>query len=80
MYKINSHLPLFLESCYLSFLVYGFSITVIAIKHSDATIFQVLSKEDAETLNLCKKMMERGEWPPMMVVFDPVEGYVHLLA
>ncbi|BAT83083.1 Histone-lysine N-methyltransferase [Vigna angularis] len=36
---------------------------------------QVLSKEDTETLNLCKSMMERGEWPPLMVVFDPLEGF-----
>ncbi|KAG5233683.1 PHD finger family protein [Salix suchowensis] len=36
---------------------------------------QVLSKEDTETLNLCKKMMNRGEWPPLMVVFDPKEGF-----
>ncbi|KAI3457978.1 hypothetical protein Pfo_014641 [Paulownia fortunei] len=36
---------------------------------------QVLSKDDAETLNLCKNMMERGEWPPLMVVFDPWEGF-----
>ncbi|XP_022890397.1 histone-lysine N-methyltransferase ATXR6-like [Olea europaea var. sylvestris] len=36
---------------------------------------QVLSKEDAETLRLCKNMMERGEWPPLMVVFDPLEGF-----
>ncbi|KAL9334592.1 hypothetical protein Peur_071773 [Populus x canadensis] len=36
---------------------------------------QVLSKEDAETLNLCKRMMNRGEWPPLMVVFDPKEGF-----
>ncbi|KAA8533576.1 hypothetical protein F0562_030990 [Nyssa sinensis] len=36
---------------------------------------QVLSKEDTETLNLCKNMMERGEWPPLMVVFDPQEGF-----
>ncbi|KAJ6410977.1 hypothetical protein OIU84_007681 [Salix udensis] len=36
---------------------------------------QVLSKEDAETLNLCKKMMDGGEWPPLMVVFDPEEGF-----
>ncbi|KAL1813705.1 hypothetical protein ACET3Z_023770 [Daucus carota] len=36
---------------------------------------QVMSKEDTETLNLCKSMMERGEWPPLMVVFDPVEGF-----
>ena len=36
--------------------------------------FQVLSKEDNETLNLCQNMMETGEWPPLMVVFDPQEG------
>ncbi|XP_042378180.1 histone-lysine N-methyltransferase ATXR6-like [Zingiber officinale] len=36
---------------------------------------QVLSKEDTETLNLCKKMMEKGEWPPLMVVYDPLEGF-----
>ncbi|KAL6127536.1 hypothetical protein ACLB2K_070901 [Fragaria x ananassa] len=36
---------------------------------------QVLSKEDFETLNLCKIMMERGECPPLMVVFDPQEGF-----
>ncbi|KAA0042532.1 histone-lysine N-methyltransferase ATXR6 [Cucumis melo var. makuwa] len=39
---------------------------------------QVLPKEDVETLNLCRSMMERGEWPPLMVVFDPREGYVNL--
>lgn len=38
------------------------------------TVFQVLSKEDFETLNLCKSMMDRGECPPLMVVFDPQEG------
>ncbi|XP_062120055.1 histone-lysine N-methyltransferase ATXR6 [Humulus lupulus] len=36
---------------------------------------QILSKEDSETLNLCKSMMERGEWPPLMVAFDPQEGF-----
>ncbi|KAJ4957947.1 hypothetical protein NE237_025058 [Protea cynaroides] len=36
---------------------------------------QVLSREDTETLNLCKSMMERGEWPPFMVVFDSQEGF-----
>ncbi|KAM1054901.1 hypothetical protein ACFX15_002105 [Malus domestica] len=36
---------------------------------------QVMSKEDTETLNLCKSMMERGECPPLMVVFDPKEGF-----
>ncbi|MBA0794650.1 hypothetical protein Gohar_018959 [Gossypium harknessii] len=36
---------------------------------------QILPKEDIETLNLCKKMMEKGECPPLMVVFDPVEGF-----
>ncbi|KAH9724236.1 Histone-lysine N-methyltransferase ATXR6 [Citrus sinensis] len=36
---------------------------------------QVLSKEDIETLNLCKRMMNRGEWPPLMVEYDPKEGF-----
>ncbi|KAK7243333.1 hypothetical protein RIF29_38126 [Crotalaria pallida] len=36
---------------------------------------QILLKEDTETLNLCKSMMERGECPPLMVVFDPLEGF-----
>uniref|UniRef100_A0A453N024 Uncharacterized protein n=1 Tax=Aegilops tauschii subsp. strangulata TaxID=200361 RepID=A0A453N024_AEGTS len=38
----------------------------------------VLPREDAETLSLCKRMMEQGEWPPLLVVFDPVEGLVAL--
>ncbi|KAG2284235.1 hypothetical protein Bca52824_055455 [Brassica carinata] len=36
---------------------------------------QVLSKQDAETFALCKNMMVRGECPPLMVVFDPYEGF-----
>ena len=40
---------------------------------------QVLSKQDAEALALCKNMMDRGECPPLMVVFDPYEGYFNLL-
>lgn len=36
---------------------------------------QVLSREDTEALNLCKNMMAKGDWPPLMVVFDPVEGF-----
>ncbi|KAJ0044549.1 hypothetical protein Pint_05107 [Pistacia integerrima] len=36
---------------------------------------QVLSKEDTETLNLCKLMMSKGECPPLMVVYDPKEGF-----
>ncbi|KAL3653663.1 Histone-lysine N-methyltransferase atxr6 [Castilleja foliolosa] len=36
---------------------------------------QVMTKDDSETLDLCKIMMERGEWPPLMVVSDPREGY-----
>lgn len=34
-----------------------------------------MSKEDTETLHLCKKMMERGDWPPLLVVFDTKEGF-----
>ncbi|KAF5731307.1 PHD finger family protein [Tripterygium wilfordii] len=36
---------------------------------------QALPKDDLDTLNLCKNMMERGECPPLMVVFDPLEGF-----
>ncbi|XP_039687622.1 histone-lysine N-methyltransferase ATXR6 isoform X2 [Medicago truncatula] len=36
---------------------------------------QVLSKEGTKALNLCTDMMERGECPPLMVVYDPLEGY-----
>ncbi|CAI9086936.1 OLC1v1020874C1 [Oldenlandia corymbosa var. corymbosa] len=36
---------------------------------------QIISKDDAETLNLCKQMMERGECPPLMVIYDSVEGF-----
>ncbi|KAK9724848.1 hypothetical protein RND81_05G102700 [Saponaria officinalis] len=36
---------------------------------------QVMSREDAETLKSCKTMMERGEWPPLLVVFDHKEGF-----
>ncbi|KAB1205115.1 Histone-lysine N-methyltransferase ATXR6 [Morella rubra] len=36
---------------------------------------QVMSKEDADALNLNKSMMEKGQWPPLMVVFDPQEGF-----
>ncbi|PIN21410.1 Histone-lysine N-methyltransferase [Handroanthus impetiginosus] len=35
----------------------------------------VLPKDDAKTLGLCKSMVEQGEWPPLMVVFDPREGF-----
>ncbi|XVF14925.1 hypothetical protein REPUB_Repub09cG0103000 [Reevesia pubescens] len=36
---------------------------------------QVLSKEDIETLELCRAMSRRGECPPLIVVFDSCEGY-----
>ncbi|KAI5061943.1 hypothetical protein GOP47_0022482, partial [Adiantum capillus-veneris] len=37
---------------------------------------QVIGKEDLATLNLCKLMCSRGEWPPLMVTHDPREGFV----
>lgn len=37
---------------------------------------QVLAKEDLETLELCRAMYRRGECPPLVVVFDPLEGYL----
>lgn len=36
---------------------------------------QVLAREDIETLELCRAMCKRGEWPPLLVVLDPIEGY-----
>lgn len=36
---------------------------------------QVLSKEDTETLELCRAMSRRGECPPLLVVFDSCEGF-----
>uniref|UniRef100_Q8VZJ1-1 Isoform 2 of Histone-lysine N-methyltransferase ATXR5 n=1 Tax=Arabidopsis thaliana TaxID=3702 RepID=Q8VZJ1-1 len=36
---------------------------------------QVLCKEDLETLEQCQSMYRRGECPPLVVVFDPLEGY-----
>ncbi|CAI9753080.1 unnamed protein product [Fraxinus pennsylvanica] len=36
---------------------------------------QVLSKEDTETLDLCRAMYKRGECPPLIVTFDSCEGY-----
>lgn len=53
-------------------------ISSVMLKFFLSSAFQVLPKEDVETLNLCRSMMERGEWPPLMVVFDPREGYVNL--
>ncbi|XVE86565.1 hypothetical protein DITRI_Ditri18aG0043300 [Diplodiscus trichospermus] len=38
---------------------------------------QVLSKEDIETLELCRAMNRRGECPPLLVVFDSCEGYLY---
>lgn len=34
-----------------------------------------MSKEDMRTLEKCKAMSERGEYPPLTVVFDALEGY-----
>ncbi|XP_057979890.1 probable Histone-lysine N-methyltransferase ATXR5 isoform X3 [Malania oleifera] len=36
---------------------------------------QVLSREDAETVEYCKAMCKRGDCPPLAVVFDSCEGY-----
>ncbi|KAK8957475.1 Histone-lysine N-methyltransferase ATXR6 [Platanthera zijinensis] len=47
-----------------------------SIGHSSFIPLKVLSKEDMETLSLCKGMMERRECQPLVVVFDPRKGYV----
>ncbi|PKI45239.1 hypothetical protein CRG98_034366 [Punica granatum] len=36
---------------------------------------QVLSKEDMETLEHCRAMCKRGMCPPLIVRFDPCEGF-----
>ncbi|KAM1052437.1 hypothetical protein ACFX13_000025 [Malus domestica] len=36
---------------------------------------QILSKEDTETLELCRTMCKRGECPPLKVAFDSHEGF-----
>ncbi|KAM0837209.1 hypothetical protein ACQ4PT_061823 [Festuca glaucescens] len=36
---------------------------------------QVLTKEDKETIELCRTMQKRGECPPLLVVFDSHEGF-----
>ncbi|XP_059433368.1 probable Histone-lysine N-methyltransferase ATXR5 isoform X2 [Corylus avellana] len=36
---------------------------------------QVLSKEDTDTLEQCRAMCKKGEWAPLIVVFDSCEGY-----
>ncbi|WVZ59524.1 hypothetical protein U9M48_009650 [Paspalum notatum var. saurae] len=41
----------------------------------EARGMQVLPREDVKTLGLCQRMLERGEWPPPLVVYDPVEGF-----
>lgn len=53
------------------------SITLLykVIQHFFFFFVQVLSKEDLETLELCRAMYRRGECPPLVVVFDPLEGY-----
>ncbi|EMS56932.1 Histone-lysine N-methyltransferase ATXR6 [Triticum urartu] len=37
--------------------------------------FKVLTKEDKETIELCRSMLKRGECPPLLVVFDSHEGF-----
>ena len=37
--------------------------------------FKVLHKEDKETMELCRTMQQRGQCPPLLVVFDSCEGY-----
>ncbi|XP_010931052.1 probable Histone-lysine N-methyltransferase ATXR5 isoform X2 [Elaeis guineensis] len=36
---------------------------------------QVLPREDKETLELCRAMYKRGECPPLLVVYDSLEGF-----
>ncbi|MCH95882.1 histone-lysine N-methyltransferase ATXR5-like, partial [Trifolium medium] len=36
---------------------------------------QTLTKEDGETIERCTTMIKRGEFPPLMVVYDSCQGY-----
>ncbi|KAK9678737.1 hypothetical protein RND81_11G230400 [Saponaria officinalis] len=36
---------------------------------------QVLSKDDLETLKRCRAMAKRGEYPPLSITYDELEGY-----
>ncbi|KAL7132076.1 hypothetical protein ABFS83_12G047200 [Erythranthe nasuta] len=36
---------------------------------------QILCKEDVETLKNCRALYRRGEFPPLVVAFDSLEGY-----
>lgn len=56
-----------------------FSIFVLGLvdgKSSALCLFQVLSKEDTETLQYTRTMFKRGEFPPVTVTFDSFEGYL----
>ncbi|KAJ7563466.1 hypothetical protein O6H91_03G111400 [Diphasiastrum complanatum] len=37
---------------------------------------QIMAKEDKQTYDLCKAMCSRGEWPPLMVTHDLLQGFV----
>eukprot|EP00249_Psilotum_nudum_P025362 c29755_g1_i1 orf=245-1354(+) len=37
---------------------------------------QVMSKEDKIAFDFCKTMARKGDWPPLMIAFDPREGFV----
>ena len=37
--------------------------------------FKVLHKDDKESMELCSTMLQRGQCPPLLVVFDSRYGY-----
>ena len=55
------------------------TVTGAAFSNTSATLeageMQVMNREDAETVARCQRMMARGEWPPLVVAYDPVEGF-----
>ncbi|GLJ55843.1 hypothetical protein SUGI_1199130 [Cryptomeria japonica] len=36
---------------------------------------QIMPREDKAALEFCQAMYKRGEWPPLMVVYDSLEGF-----
>nr|GFB25336.1 probable histone-lysine N-methyltransferase ATXR5 [Tanacetum cinerariifolium] len=37
---------------------------------------QVLSKRDTKTFRKCRSMAKRGEYPPLLIVYDSCEGLI----
>lgn len=50
-------------------------VVLLLITHLSSCVYQVLCKEDTDTLLYCRAMCRRGEFPPLTIAFDQFEGY-----